>query len=105
MCADLDAAQSAFDDLAGTQVVKEGTNTLKDRFAAFKSAVQTLGASARTEFASEVQDVDSAVAGLQTAIEQLTDSPSLADAKAVATALGPVRDSFTTLSTAVRTAC
>jgi hypothetical protein len=67
--------------------------------------VQALGASARTEFASEVQAMDSAVAGLKTAIDQLTDSPSLADATAVATALGPVRDSFTALSTAVRSAC
>jgi hypothetical protein len=105
LCTDLDAAQSAFDELAGTEVVKEGTNTLKTRFAAFQSAVQALGASARTEFATEVQAMDSAVAGLKTAIDQLTDSPSLADAKAVATALGPVRDSFTALSTAVRSAC
>lgn len=105
VCADLDVAQSAFDELAGTEVVKEGTNVLKDRFASFQSAVQTLGASAKVEFAGEVEALDSAVAGLRAAIDQLSDSPSLADAKAVGSALGPVGDSFTALSGAVRTAC
>jgi hypothetical protein len=105
LCADADAVQASLAQLTGTEILKDGTDALRTNFTAFESSVQTLLASARTDFAAESDAVRSSVEALKTAIGSLTDSPSVADAAAVAAALKPVQESVSTLVTSVKGAC
>jgi hypothetical protein len=105
LCTDADAAQASLKALASTEILKEGTNALKDNFATFEASVQTLVASAKTDFATEADAVQASVDSLKTAIGNLSDSPSIADAAAVAAAIKPVQESLTTLVTSVKGAC
>ena len=105
LCADADATKAALDTLTSTEVLKDGTNTLKANFAALESSVTTLAASAKTDFATEADAVRTSVDSLKTAISNLTDSPSVADAAAVAAAIKPVQESVNTLVTSVKGAC
>jgi hypothetical protein len=105
LCADADATKAALDTLTSTEVLKDGTNALKTNFAALESSVTTLVDSAKTDFATEADAVRTSVEGLKTAIGSLTDSPSVADAAAVAAAIKPVKESVDTLVTSVKGAC
>ncbi len=104
-CAAADAAQASLRSLTETEIVKEGTDAVRANFATFQTDVATLITSARADFAPETEAVQAAVDGLRTAIDGLTQSPSLSQAAAVAAAIKPVRTSLDTLATAVDRAC
>ena len=105
VCVDVDASQAALQDVVNTRILQDGTDALKENFAAFEASVQTLVDSARTDFAAEADAVRSSVDALKAAINGLTDSPSVADAAAVAAAIKPVQESLSALVTAVKGAC
>lgn len=105
VCTDVDAARTSFQELTDTEILKEGTNTFRERYAAFQTSVDALLVSAQAEFSDEVDAVKASLTQLQTAVGGLTDSPSLADAAAVKDALTPVGDSLANLTDAVSAAC
>lgn len=105
VCADADALQASVNALIDTKVIQEGTSAVQTRFATVQSDAQTLIATAKDEFAPETSALESSLTALQTAVQGLTDSPSAADAAAVAAALGPVKDSAQELVDAVKGTC
>ena len=104
-CAAADAAQASLQTVRDTQIVKEGTDTLKANFAAFQTDAQVLIEAARADFAPQTDAVQASIVVLRTAVDNLTQSPTLADAAAVAVAIKPVQASLLVLVTSVRTAC
>ncbi|MGB7979837.1 MAG: hypothetical protein WCF36_03465 [Candidatus Nanopelagicales bacterium] len=104
-CAAADAAQASLRSLTETEIVKEGTDAVRANFATFQTDVATLITSARADFAPEAEAVQASVDGLRTAIDGLTQSPSLSQAAAVAAAIRPVGTSLDALETAVERAC
>jgi len=105
LCTSADDARAALNDLKGLDVITQGTAAVKAQFATFQSAVDQLLAQARTDFAPEAAAVSTAVDGLRTAVNNLADSPSLADAKAVKDAVSSVGTSLDSLTTSVKGAC
>ncbi len=105
VCTEVQAARTSFQQLTGTEILKEGTNVFRERYAAFQTSVDALLVSAQAEFSPEVDAVKASLTDLQTAVAGLTDSPSLADAAAVKDALKPVGDSLTALTDAVSSVC
>lgn len=105
VCTDADAARASFQELTGTEILQEGTNTFRERYTAFQTSVDALLVSAQSEFTPEVDAVKASLTALQSALAGLTDSPSLADAAAVKDALAPVGDSLADLTDAVSGAC
>jgi len=88
-CSELTATESAFDDLASTDVLSEGTDTLSERYDAFSEQVDQLLGSAQAEFAEEsAADLD-----LGEAAQQLVP------------ALSSLQTSTTALFTSVTEAC
>lgn len=105
VCADADALQASVNALVNTKVIQEGTSAVQTRFATVQSDAQNLIATAKDEFAPETSALESSLTALQTAVQGLTDSPSAADAAAVAAALGPVKNSAQELVDAVKGTC
>ncbi len=105
LCADADAVRASLDTLTSTELLKDGTNALKANVTALETSVTTLLASAKTDFAAEAEAARTSVEALKTAVGNLTDSPSVADAAAVAASLKPVQESVSALVTAVKSAC
>jgi hypothetical protein len=105
VCADVDAVQAAFDDLASIELLKDGTDALREKFATLETAVRTLADSASSELSEERAAVRTSVDGLKASVEALTDSPSLQDAAALKTSVDSVRTSLTALKEAADSAC
>ena len=104
-CEQKDAVASSFDTLVGTNVLSEGTDTLRERYDAFTADLEDLAGSARDEFGDEVDAVEAAADEMGTALGSLGDT-GLADA---ATTIAPLvqnlQSSFSSLVTAIDTAC
>lgn len=105
LCTDVDAVQASFQDLRSLDVIAQGTSAVKSQFATFKTALDQMLTSARGEFATESAAVQTAVDELQTAVSNLADSPSLADAKAVKDGISSVGTSLDALTTSIKGAC
>jgi hypothetical protein len=105
VCTDFATVQSSLDALTGTNIVQEGTNTLKERFATFQSDVASLVDSAQADFAGQTTAVKASLAALEAALTGLADSPSVADAAMIKPALEAVKTSTEELVAAVQGAC
>ena len=105
VCADAAATKASLKGIVDVNVLQDGTNALKSNFATFKSDAEALVASARTQFAPQADAVKASVSGLQTAIDNLKDSPSVAEAAALAPALASIKSTTQTLLDAVDAAC
>ncbi|MGB8021629.1 MAG: hypothetical protein WCF04_10410 [Candidatus Nanopelagicales bacterium] len=104
-CASVDTVRASLDALVSTNVIKDGTATLKSRFEAFQADVKSLTDSARANFTSESAAVDASVATLKDEMAGLKDSPSVTQVAAIASALKSVSASTQALLDAVRAAC
>ncbi len=104
-CASVDAAATSLDALVATNVIEEGTATLRSRFDAFRADVDALVESAKSAFADETAAVEAAVAGLGDALQGVADSPSVAQVGEARAAIDEVSATSQTLIGAVRAAC
>jgi hypothetical protein len=105
LCADLETVRGSLDALVSTEVLREGTATLKERFATFESSVRDFIDAAQAEFAPQATAARAAVDDLKAAVDGLADSPSVSDVAAITAALASVRASVTALIDAVQGAC
>lgn len=105
VCADAAEVRTSLDALVSTEVLREGTDTLKERFATFEASVRQLIDGARVEFAPQSDAARASVDDLKAALAGLADSPSVQDAAAIATSLAAVKTSVTALLDAVQAAC
>jgi hypothetical protein len=105
VCADLDTARASLQALVDTDLVQEGTNTLKTRFETFKTDVQTLVDSAKAELAPQVAAVKASVATLQEVVTGLAEDPTAADVALVKPSLLAVKASAESLIDGVQQDC
>jgi hypothetical protein len=105
VCAAAATAQSSLEALVGTSIVREGTDTLRERFSSFESDVQLLLESGQAELAPETAAVRAAVATLQGALSGLQQDPTAADAALIKPSLQAVKTSTDELIVAIRSAC
>ena len=105
VCADLDTAKASLQALVDTDLVQEGTNTLKERFETFRTDVQTLVDSAQAELAPQKAAVETSVAALQEVITGLAEDPTAADVALVKPALLAVKASTESLIDGVQQDC
>ena len=104
-CSQLTTTQEAYDDLAGTEVLTEGTDTLSARYDTFSAEVDQLLDSAQTEFAEESDAVRAAVDQLGAVVESAADLNLGDAAQQLQPALSSLQSSTTALFTAVTDAC
>ena len=104
-CSQLATTEAAYDALADTDVLADGTDTLSERYDTFSVEVDQLLGSAQTEFADESDAVRAAVDQLGAVVESAADL-NLADAaQQLQPALASLQSSTTALFTAVNDAC
>lgn len=104
-CSQLSATEEAYDDLASTDVLAEGTDTLSDRYETFSTQVDKLLDSAQAEFSEESDSVRDAVDQVDGVVESAAEL-NLGDAAAqLEPALSSLQTSTTALFTAVTEAC
>lgn len=104
-CSQLTTTQEAYNDLAGTAVLTEGTDTLSERYDMFSAEVDQLLDSAQTEFAEESDAVRAAVEQLGAVVESAADLNLGDAAQQLEPALSSLQSSTTALFTAVNDAC
>lgn len=105
VCADVATAEASLQDLVGTEILQEGTDTLKARFATFKSDVQTLVESGKAAFAPKVESVQTSIATLEDTIASLKQDPTAAEAALIKPSLQSVKTSTEELIAAVGGTC
>ena len=105
VCADVDTAKASLQALVDTNVVQEGTDTLKTRFAALESDVQTLLESGQAELAPKTAEVKDSIAMLQDALAGLKNDPTAAELAPLKTSLQAVKTSTEDLIAAVEDTC
>ncbi|HEU5037655.1 MAG TPA: hypothetical protein VFT70_11670 [Nocardioides sp.] len=105
VCADVDRAQASLQAMVDTDVVREGTDTLRARFATFESDVRALLESGRSELAPAAAAVSDAIAGVKTRLAGLKDQPTGSDLARLKTDLQSLKSSTEDLITAVEDIC
>ncbi len=104
-CNQIDEAQAAFDEMRGTSILTEGTDTLEERYDAFENEVEGLIDAAGDEFAEESAAVEASLDQVNAAIQ----SAANLDLGTAAAEIGPALDSLVTSSqelfNAVTNAC
>lgn len=105
VCTDAATAKASLQSVVSMDVLTEGTAALKSNFATFKTDAEALIASAQTQFAPETEAVKTSISNLESAINALADSPSVAEVAALAPALASIKTSTQTLFDAVDAAC
>lgn len=105
VCADVDTAQASLQALVDTDILQEGTDTLKARLATLKSDVQVLVDSGREELAPESAAVKESIATLEEVLAGLKEDPTAADLASVRPALESVKTTAQDLVTALESTC
>jgi hypothetical protein len=105
VCADLDAAKASLQALVDTNVVQEGTDTVKERFAAVEADVQALLESGRSEVAAETAAVKDSIAELGDVLAGLAEGAPAADLALIKPSLLAVQASLQELFTALEDTC
>ena len=104
-CSQLASSEAAYDNLANTDVLAEGTDTLSERYDTFADEVDQLLGSAQAEFADESDAVRAAVDQLSGVVESAADLNLGEAAQQLEPALSSLQSSTTALFTAVTDAC
>ena len=104
-CEQKDAVASSFDTLVGTDVLAEGTDTLRERYDAFTSELGDLADAAKSEFGDEVSAVQTAADDLGDAIGSIGDMGLAEAATTIAPLIQNLQSSFGSLLTALDSAC
>jgi outer membrane murein-binding lipoprotein Lpp len=104
-CSQVTTTQEAYDELAATDVLAEGTDTLSARYDAFSAEVDQLLGSAQTEFADESDAVRAAVDQFGGVVESAAELNLGEAAQQLEPALSSLQSATTSLFTSVTQAC
>ena len=104
-CEQLDVTRTAFDEVVGTNVIAEGTDTLQIRFDAFQAEVEQLAEAASAEFAEESAAVEAATDQMDQVLDDAVNLNLGAAAQQVGPALSALTTSVNALFDAVGSAC
>jgi len=105
VCADVDAAKTSLQALVDTDLLREGTDTLKMRLATLESDLRVLVDSGRVELAPESAAVKVSIATLEEVLAGVKENPTAADLASVRPALESVKNTTQDLVTAVESTC
>lgn len=104
-CAQVQAVKDSFNALVGTDIVSEGTDTLKTRFDAFTADLTSLKTSSSEEFSTEFDAVQTSVDQLKTVVDDADSSGVAKTAAQFLVGLGSLKTTVTALFTAVDQKC
>ncbi len=104
-CAQVQAVKDSFNALVGTDIVSEGTDTLKTRFDAFTADLTSLKTSSSEEFSTEFDAVQTSVDQLKTVVDDADSAGVAKTAAQFLVGLGSLKTSVTALFTAVDQKC
>lgn len=105
VCADVDTAKASLQALVETDIVADGTDTLRQRLATLEADLRVLVDSGRAELAPRSTAVKESLATLDEVLGGLADNPTAADLAAVKPALEAVKTTTEDLVTALDTTC
>jgi hypothetical protein len=107
LCADAAALRASLDKLTQIQASagKGAVNEVKSDLASVKTAATTFANAAKGRWQSQTASLKTALASLQTAVQQLAANPSTAGVPTVVTALGQVTTAAQHLFAAVGKDC
>jgi hypothetical protein len=105
ICTDVAAARESLEALVGTDVLEEGTDTLRARLATFESDVRALLAAGQAELAPEVESVETSLADLGDVVAGLQQEPTAAAVAQLKPAVQEVRTSTEELIAEVSETC
>lgn len=105
-CEQRDQLSTQIAQIRDTNVIKEGTNTVRSRVGAALTQTQKLADSAKGDFPNETRDLDVAVNSVKTSLDALQSPDTRASALAnLAGQLQATADAATQLQTAVQDKC
>jgi hypothetical protein len=104
-CADVMALKSSLEALKNVNMQQGGVDALKSAVADVKTKLDAATSSASSDLQPSVQQVQTAVAALETATNGLTTSNLTQKAPAIAAALTQVAPAVSTLSTKLAQSC
>ena len=104
-CAQVQAVKDSFNALVGTDIVSEGTDTLKTRFDAFTADLTSLKTSSSEEFSTEFDAVQTSVDQLKTVVDDADSAGVAKTAAQFLVGLGSLKTTVTALFTAVDQKC
>jgi hypothetical protein len=104
-CAAEAAVKDSYDTLIATDVVAEGTDTLKRRFEAFTTDLASLETAAGSRFSSQVDAVQGSVDQLEKVIRDAGSVGIATTAERFSAGLGDLKTSVEALFTEVDRAC
>jgi len=104
-CDQLDATEEAFNELAETSIISEGTDTLTQRYDAFAAEVNSLTDAAGDEFSEETTAVEESLDQLNSALQSAANLDLGTAAEQLGPSLEAVSESAEALFTSVTTEC
>jgi len=104
-CAQVQAVKDSFNALVGTDIVSEGTTTLKTRFDTFTADLESLKTSSSSEFSTQFDAVQTSVDQLKTVVDNADTAGVATTAAQFLVGLGGLKTSVTALFTAVDQKC
>jgi hypothetical protein len=105
VCANADTVQQSLDDLLGTDILQEGTDTVKERAATLKFKVEALVDSVQSGLAPQTAAVKASVDALEQVVGGLTEDPTKAELASIRPSLQAVKTSLEELVSAVQSTC
>jgi hypothetical protein len=105
VCADADTAKASLDALLATDVLQEGTATVKERAATVRSDVEALLASGSSELAPLKAAVEASISSLEDVLKGLPEELTAAEVAAIKPALEAAKTSVVELFDAVGSTC
>ncbi len=106
VCTSVDSLKSSVDDLKNVDVTSSGAvGDLQTALSSVENNLSDVKSDAKSEFSTQIDAVDTAVASLKTSIDSATSDPSAANVAAVAAAAPPVTTALQTLISDVQSTC
>lgn len=105
LCSQEAAVKASFEALVGTNVVAEGTTTLQTRFDTFASDLATLRGTAKSQFSSEFDAVQSSVDQLKAVVDKADTQDAATTAAEFVGGVASLKTTTQALFTAIDRAC
>ena len=106
VCTSVDSLKSSVDDLKNVDVTSSGAvGDLQTALSSVEDNLADVKSDAKSEFSTQIDAVDTAVASLKTSIDSATTDPSAANVAAVAAAAPTATTALQTLISDVQSTC
>jgi ABC-type transporter Mla subunit MlaD len=105
VCSSTDALQASMADLRDVQVVENGTAALEDAVASVRSDLQRVVDDASSQYATQVDDLQSSFDALQAAAGAARDAPSSDTLNTVTLSVRALADDVSTFADDVASMC